>query len=618
MDRTGKFWQAVEKTQHDEFTYILNRMFWGYQRIDIIKTTDEGLSKNKTFFIRPIKEIKDETGNPMEIEYNPRLVKIGPKFEIAYEEEHYNLVIDGYLDTFIGMVVKDSYVESRDLAGIMYTSVGASKHYIGDELEYPKTLRQFIEDALVKGKDGVENVIKRFDGIYTKILHGLYRNNRKQKKRILGEYSHLLPSLLTLKFRGAEKTQDRKTKKFDLGVVEDSEPKEFSRVEEYRIQMLSLRPGDQVFLEKGKISEVTGVAEHRKGRIRLFHPGSNLKIDVQAPESDLQSFESLINDRRLRKGKIIRQISAEVEETAKGFLQKRFNEKILSPLNLSFLRHSHFNGEAENGGIGGFIRAIHLRGDLPEPISFIFRTFDYHYTCDMTFSTVHGDLNLGNILIAGQGEDEMDYWLVDFAKAREWGHTAFEFVKLELEIRTQILSNLFHGLANELLGQGREREEVYKGLFSAYLLWENQLLPCLSGDGDRAGNKKSEKQYEHLLQSSQGSNINPLAHHFLEDSKVKGTFRLISHIRGKALASAEVTENRRIEKRLNIEPEDYMCSLILYSISALKFNNLLDKSVILSAPLPAFMSYLCCAVACGRLSRLVPEKISRSVGGAST
>jgi hypothetical protein len=56
-----------------------------------------------------------------------------------------------------------------------------------------------------------------------------------------------------------------------------------------------------------------------------------------------------------------------------------------------------------------------------------------------TSAVIHGDLNLENILI-GPGEL---MWLIDFAGTRE-GHTLMDFVRLEVELVTQVCAERFH------------------------------------------------------------------------------------------------------------------------------------------------------------------------------
>jgi len=57
----------------------------------------------------------------------------------------------------------------------------------------------------------------------------------------------------------------------------------------------------------------------------------------------------------------------------------------------------------------------------------------------LTMTNIHGDLNLENILVTRAG-DKLLGWFIDFARAR-MGHSVFDFVKLETEIKTHLLEN---------------------------------------------------------------------------------------------------------------------------------------------------------------------------------
>ncbi|WP_129631438.1 phosphotransferase [Candidatus Oscillochloris fontis] len=59
-------------------------------------------------------------------------------------------------------------------------------------------------------------------------------------------------------------------------------------------------------------------------------------------------------------------------------------------------------------------------------------------------SIIHGDLNLGNILMREYGPNGIGgvtAWLIDFDQTRPGGHTVFDLVKLEMEYKLHILSH---------------------------------------------------------------------------------------------------------------------------------------------------------------------------------
>lgn len=63
-------------------------------------------------------------------------------------------------------------------------------------------------------------------------------------------------------------------------------------------------------------------------------------------------------------------------------------------------------------------------------------------------SIIHGDLNLGNILIREHGygsERTIAAWLIDFDQTGPGGHTVFDAVKLETEYKLHLLPHRLHG-----------------------------------------------------------------------------------------------------------------------------------------------------------------------------
>lgn len=73
---------------------------------------------------------------------------------------------------------------------------------------------------------------------------------------------------------------------------------------------------------------------------------------------------------------------------------------------------------------------------LPNPIFCLDRLLSCRISG--TRSIIHGDLNLENILI-GPGKL---VWLIDFAATRK-GHTLFDFARLEVELATQVIAEMF-------------------------------------------------------------------------------------------------------------------------------------------------------------------------------
>ncbi len=80
---------------------------------------------------------------------------------------------------------------------------------------------------------------------------------------------------------------------------------------------------------------------------------------------------------------------------------------------------------------------------LPKPLKYLNSALNSNIH---TRSILHGDLNMNNIII----DDMRNPWLIDFAKTRKNGHTAFDFIVLEVDIKRFILSESMENIV-ELL-----------------------------------------------------------------------------------------------------------------------------------------------------------------------
>lgn len=86
---------------------------------------------------------------------------------------------------------------------------------------------------------------------------------------------------------------------------------------------------------------------------------------------------------------------------------------------------STFNPDAPNFTVAG--------GTLPNPLIGLDELLDH--VVEARFSTIHGDLNLQNILV---DEATGFAWLIDFAETRR-GPTLFDVQRLEVQVITKLL-----------------------------------------------------------------------------------------------------------------------------------------------------------------------------------
>ena len=106
----------------------------------------------------------------------------------------------------------------------------------------------------------------------------------------------------------------------------------------------------------------------------------------------------------------------------------------------------------------GFVIGLDLLG-LPDPLEKLPILLDERL--NGTQSTIHGDLNLENILVGPEGFGPLGFvWLIDFAQTRD-GHPLFDFAHLEAEIIAHIIAAHITDPAEYLsLMQDREAARV--------------------------------------------------------------------------------------------------------------------------------------------------------------
>lgn len=489
-DRSGWINSLKEKEKEAKLK-ILSGLFRDFERITIIDRVKGGLSGGDTLFVQP-ERWRDGTSDPQTV----KAVKIGERFELFYEKRHYEEIIDGYLDSFIGRV-KGEMVQEADFAGIMYTSVGTSENYKERSL-YPSPLKDYIKRKVKEGAEKeLEDSVEKFLDTLLKPLHGTPRKKKlhEEKNTILDFYWEVLPAWWRTKPENCDKKQVEK-------LLNDPRGRKGKKV---NLKLENIQIGhDDGYLSLYEVNKL-------KKEIKLClnaSPGKK-KIDVFMKEEDVT---------------ILR-----IEDFLKDTLEKRV---FVHPL--------------------PEIRELKRIGS---PLECLRTTVDYDD--EIHFSRIHGDFNLGNVLLTFDKEDKVDnYWLIDFSKTKEESHTAFDFTKLELEIRTQILADLLGRLIQEkLIEKALPETELYKEvLLSVYEI--------------ETGKELSDK---------------------IVADPVKRLYRVIGKIRQMAI------------HEWGLSPKEYFLSLYLYSISALKFKNLRDKNINRYAPLPAAIAYVTAAGCARRL-----------------
>jgi hypothetical protein len=158
----------------------------------------------------------------------------------------------------------------------------------------------------------------------------------------------------------------------------------------------------------------------------------------------------------------------------------------------------------------GFVTGLDLYG-LPDPLEKLPGLLEERLSG--TQSTIHGDLNLENILVGPGGFGPQGFvWLIDFAQTRD-GHPLFDFAHLEAEIIAHILSPQMATPA-EYLSLLQNPDEAMRNPFYALRLTLHAIASrCLF-------NPTQPREYDlalfmACLGALKFSNLNPHARHLL-------------------------------------------------------------------------------------------------------
>jgi len=398
------------------------------------------------------------------------VVKVGKSLqELKGEMRNFQEVIAKRMKNHVGRIEKHS--EVGNCFGIAYTAVGFGRQ------EETITLETFLRDK-VQCYEKVELVLNET----FKLLESLHDEPDRIKHPVRAEYRQILPSILKLEYQDY-KNSSNNPKEIDLSHAEES-------------QLYDLH-GDVIL--KGVVHEVNLGA----GELKLYSgPEQFLKVDVRnIPDGQLRDISK--DEKATFGGSIVSTLS----ERLKGWVREAINKLRLADLDdLPGQETCDFNGCLS----------------FPNPIHKNRQLYPDNARLEMAISIIHGDLNLGNVLLTPIGS-EYQPWLIDWAKVREDAHTAFDFTKLETEIKTHLLADELNGLS--FLGAMDKLRLVYG--FEQGLGFGESSMPDVVQD-------------------------NPT---------FKKLFRTILKI-------------RQLAQNLCITEEEYLMSLMFYALSTLKFSNL--------------------------------------------
>lgn len=565
----NKFW---------EYHYIFHKLFARYDQIKILQKSNKGFSGTDVFYVIPYAD---------GVEYSVHIVKIGARDLIEREANNFQEWINGMLDSFIGRI-KGKPVVGDAYAGLLYITVGIKEDYL--EGQKPISLRDVIVSSLEgrafrNQKIEWEEVINFVRYLFSNVLSGFYRHTNPGKNteiaKLISIYLDELPSIVSGEF---------------CQTCETDETLELKNLEELLdlIKKDKIERGQNILLKNFEINEIDRIGKKLKlTNKHYFLPPEqkpyawkiseeerhlaelknkvDLRIDVHI--GDNPQGNEWIEDPRVSLGKRL-QVGIRYAFFAWDDPKVQFmnNGAMTSAFHIAC---KHFLNHKLISTLSGFesdqtTTVLKSEDDeieeywLFKQVNEIFRSGLLTIPRKLTFSHIHGDLNLENILITRSG-DKLLGWIIDFAKSRK-GHAPFDFVKVETELKTQIIAPYLENLIGLLHLVGLNLNQAVK----ICLDWFTEF--------EKTGTYRFDLEID-------------------KQTIAPAVYR--EHIEKICKVFDLIVEIRRLASRYKFGTE-YNWGLLFYSLTVLKFKNL-DETP--SSPLPKTLAYLSGSVAYMKLAQ---------------
>jgi len=374
---------AIENGERltDEQRLVLGHMFRRYEKIVIETYFTEGYSGYSgatVLLIRPF-HADDRTDAPV-------IVKLHDYHALRMERERYDLFVRSRLTPKTARIESDLTIpEHSSYGGLKYTFVG------GTPDERPRNLAQYAEQV-----DG--EALARFlrHELFEVFGRQWWKQSSTYTPEAWKEYELLLPPALVLEALSLEDMPSEGIILHPTG--------EWSRGEERH-------PGEIVALED---FVVIRLKRGRDGGETIIRMARSIQPEAEnyACRVDLRG-----GDSTLRRGNHVGRVVGRISETRDDLLAR----------DIAALEPDFNLMDATLPPVVGVSDA------LPNP----FRRYRWALGQRLSgrYSTIHGDLHTGNILVSPSG----DAWLIDFELARD-GHTLFDWAVLEISLLTDLIA----------------------------------------------------------------------------------------------------------------------------------------------------------------------------------
>ena len=349
-----------------------------------------------------------------------RFVKVSSWLSIQREYAAYQRIIQPRLNSYIANAIHKPVLSEipNDLpkGAIAYSLAGFPEDY--GQL---RSLHDIIKQSLDK-PNGAAFVITRLEATFEKVLQPLHLCTGQTETRSIWDWLwHELPP----------KTGEL-TPLADLGSMD----------------FTNLAKGE--LLSGWELLEVECDRDQAKGKVWLRNPATKERVKLSGNAEDIQQRFGASWVRPLMPVQVV----VEMDKTSKALEKTTENLKkaIASvtrenqlPQSLSLPKQllEYFSEEICQSTF-----------TLPDPFYYFSEIDRLPQQIQARAGAIHGDLNLNNILFAGDGEQVG--WLIDFERSLPQGMVAFDFAKLEVSIWNDFLSPALMELARSLAPDDRE------------------------------------------------------------------------------------------------------------------------------------------------------------------
>jgi HAD superfamily hydrolase (TIGR01662 family) len=312
-------------------------------------------------------------------EQHPVIVKIGPAFQIKREYENYEKYISPFLP--LHSLKIDRYLIHGNIAAVSYALL--DKQASKGNLKNVTTLRERINQIELTGI--ADNICDCFSYLIKNDIGPAWYQNallpKNEKGRVFDFYALKMPVIFN--FANVER---------DARSVSEIHLCDFPRV------------------RTGQVIKITGRLDHNKNNIFNVDSLYKVKLDPELIEKHSGQLGNRVS------------ITGKVTQTLTDLIGKEWSLAIQN-----YEKHAQVDDLREIQSIDIKFNPIkHLWNILFRPLG-------------GNISIVHGDFHIDNVFFDWEKNTG---WLIDYGSTY-LSHVCFDFIRLEVDIRTRILSGIF-------------------------------------------------------------------------------------------------------------------------------------------------------------------------------